>query len=448
MSGDIKLPAPLVATLSLAWTGEPLRGSKIKGFIKSPEIEKYFANCYHCAFDFIFNESFPLHPKHSKSIFDGSKSIFLGTAVFEPNPGLGPCQYDAMYFLFDDEDGISTHLLQIHIRARHARSSVDKIFLEHFCAYANQFISPNENHVEAGSVDDPALNLWSMALRNRRTGRFRGKSERRKYALAHSYFATVSVFGLEKGRFEDRADFKQPFYSLLYMQPNGTDEEKETSTTSKGKGWSSTNFFEAWLQPGGAVLASTGYPEANYNQTSSFSASFFDHLFSGDHRNLENRVALLQDRIFIQNVPAVNPDRNAYDFLPEYPPLRYVAPVAMLYGLLYEEILRDTYERLLALSEPPMRNPFNRFAQFIVDGREIRALTRRMSRIDTLEHLRLPVSRPLGDLIIESKLQHQVAKAIEQLRANKLTLVAQALAILGTILAVVGAIAAIMSLID
>lgn len=442
MKGSTTLPTPLVATLSLAWTGQALDRSKIENFARSPETERYFANCYRCAFDFIFNESFPLHTKQIDGYSETARSGLLGTAVFKPNAALGSCQCDAVSFLFDDEDGIPTQLLQIHLRFRKATQSIDHEFLEAYCQYIENFTSPDEDLVKQGEADDPALALWIMALRNRRTGRFRTTVDRRRYALPHSYFVTASAFGVDKQAFETRETFKQPIYSLLYRHPNGAGDGNETS---KGAGWSSTCFFEAWFEPGAAVVLSTGFPEDRYAGNEALSASFFDALFSG---NGDDAANILQDEAFRNTIPKINADRNAYDLLPEYPPLRYVAPVAVLYGLLYEEVLRDTYERLLALSSAPSFNPFIRFARFIVDGREIRALTRRLARIDTLEHLRLPVSRPLGDLIITSKLQNRVEKAVQQLVANRLALVGQALAIAGTVLAVIGTIAGIMSLID
>lgn len=404
--------------------------SLIKGFTKTPEVEQYFAGCYQSAFEFVFNESFPLHPKNLKEMFDENRSSFLGTAMFEPSTELGLLQYDAAYFLFDSEDGIETHLLQIHIRPKNSREFTDQIFIGKLCAHLNHFLYSDDSRWGRSETADPALKLWLQALSGRRTGFVRTKDEQRHYSQPHSVFITFSAYGMERSAFNNRAKFKRPIYRLLNLQSKGTDEKKELETMEEG--WTSTNFFDAWFQPGCSVVVSTGYPEETYTNNPIFAASFFDNLYSSEAGDTESYAARIRNKEFTNTVPEImtGVTRASYDSLPEYPPLRYVTPVVALYGLLYEEVLRDTYDRLLSLSMHwPLYHPM-RYLNFISSGVEIKKLTRRLSRIDTLEHLRLPISRPLGGKFLESKLHHQVAKAIDQLRANQLTLAARTMSIL------------------
>lgn len=360
--------------------------------------------------------------------------------MFEPSTKLGLLQYDAAYFLFDNEDGVETHLLQIHIRPKNSRKSTDHAFIGKLCAHLNQFFYTNDSRWGRSETADPALTLWFQALGRRRTGYVRNKEKQRKYSLPHSVFVTFSAYGMERSEFQNREKFKRPIYRLLNLQSKGTDEKQELETVKEG--WTSTDFIDAWFQPGCSVVVSTGYPEEDYANNSNLAASFFDNLYMSEAGETENYASLIRSKAFSNTVPKImtGVTRASYDSLPEYPPLRYVTPVVALYGLLYEEVLRDTYERLLALSMHwPFYHPM-RYLNFLFTGLEIKKLTRRLSRIDTLEHLRLPVSRPLGGKILESKLQHQVAKAIDQLRANQLTLAARTISIFAILFGVLIAI--------
>jgi hypothetical protein len=109
---------------------------------------------------------------------------------------------------------------------------------------------------------------------------------------------------------------------------------------------------------------------------------------------------------------------QANDDLPEYPPLRYTPFWVAIYGLMYEEILRDTFDRLVELHGLSEGRVWPSLRRILRRGKETGILTQRLTRFDNLEHLRLPVTRPLAERIMKSKSQDQVARTIVEFRVG------------------------------
>lgn len=420
------IPAGLVATFSLAWTGDALPSGMSLGLIQDVGAQNYFDAYYRCALSFAFNSSFPLFPGGtSNSTYRGAEEHYLGHCFYEPSPEIGNCRLDAMALLLDDADGICTRLLQLHLKPIAATQECSSEFIGAFADYTRRFGWTDFPERKPARENDPALKVWEVALSKCRVGRKRKQPGTRAHALGHSYCLVFSLFDLDKDRFEARDLYVEEIYRLLYSHRAGVNTEIAKEEVGQGKGWSSTSFFESWFQPGAMVVLSCPHSRDDYrSNTDWFHATALDSPPNQRSANVD--------------LDASSDGLRCYNDLPEYPPFRYVAPLVAIFGIFYEEVLRDTYERLIELHRGAGQNLFVNVRGLFGRSREIGYLTRRLARIDTLEHLRLPVSRPLGSKIFESKIQDKVVRAIDQLRAANTDTIGLTLSVVGVVLSFVG----------
>lgn len=408
-AAPVEVPASLVATFNLAWTGDPLPNGASLGLEPDPGAERHFELCMSASERFAFNPSFPLRRMRAEAgRFTPPPTRYLGHAFLPDAAGLGRCRCDVLETLLDREGGIPIRLLQVHLKPVRGEAKIDGEFITSMVKYSHRFLAVAE---EAGNPvrgrdstgNDPALETWKAVVGCLRTGPRRTEKRPRRHSLPLSYLLAYSLHDMPAAEFEQREKYAVPLYSLLYGHAAGVNPVVAKREAGPDQGWSSTAFLESWFQPGAIVMLSTAHPpNRTAEDMAHFAADFLD-----EGPPAAARAGLPREDRY-----------QANDNLPEYPPLRYTPFWVAIYGLMYEEILRDTFDRLVELHGLSEGRVWPSLRRILRRGKETGILTQRLTRFDNLEHLRLPVTRPLAERIMKSKSQDQVARTIVEFRVG------------------------------
>jgi hypothetical protein len=208
---------------------------------------------------------------------------------------------------------------------------------------------------------------------------------------------------------------------LLFAHAEGVSDQQARAYLSSHK-WSSTDFYTTYYQPGALVTVSRAYPPDIY-------ARHHDYFLQRrlDHPAEERAVPR-------ETTPQPEAGVIGYDMLSEYPPLRYLGLLPGLFATIYEESLRQAYDRLLVLQQ---RQPLSwRFWRLFLRERELNRIAVALAIADNFEHLRLPVSRGLVKSLIDAKLQENVAANVRDLKGSNLNALVFVLTIIATVIAI------------
>lgn len=410
------IPAGLLATFSLAWTGGPLQTGAALGLEPDAGAQAWLDTCHRVALDHAFESSFPLHPDAARSTYRKGEARYLGHRFYEPAPEIGQCRLDVMTLLLDDEDGVPTRLLQLHLKPLTAAWHCSDALIGAFAAYARRFTGS----ATPLASDDPALRVWQAALDHRRIGRKRDRKGIREHAPGHGTFMLLSLYDIASDRYETRDLFAHDIQRLLLAEPQGA-AVQAASDAAQGQRFSLSPDVEAWFHPGAMVVLSRAYP--------------------GSYRDDVERLHATA----LNQPPTSRPTKSAAampggyrtaDLLPEYPPLRHLAPLVALHALLRQEVLRDSHERLVTLQDEAARSVFVQLFTLGRRGRELTRLARRLARLDTVAHLKAPAAQTIGAALVPQPLREQVLHSLDHLATSSTTTASTALAAAAGALAV------------
>jgi hypothetical protein len=405
------IPAGLVATFSLAWTGAPLQSGAALGLEPDAGAQAWLDACHRAALDQVFDPSFPLHPAAPQTTYRKGQARYLGHRFFEPAPEIGQCRLDVMTLLLDDEDEVPTRLLQLHLKPIAASWHCSDALIGAFAAYARRFVGDGRIGLTS---DDPALRVWQAALARRRTGRKRDREVARAHAPGQSAFLLVSLYDIAADRYEARDQFSYDLHRLLQADAQGTAAAQALQDGGHGQRFTPSPNFEAWFRPGAMVVLSRAYPASYREDVDRFHATALNQ--PPTSRPTKSSTAMPSGR-------------NAPDLIPEYPPLRHLAPLVAVHALLREEVLRDSHERLVALQGDAGRNVFVQLCTLPRRSRELAALARRLARLDTAAHLKLPAAQTLAQALAPTPLREQVTQSLDRLATSGTTAASTALAV-------------------
>ncbi|WP_119422634.1 hypothetical protein [Desertibaculum subflavum] len=404
------IPAGLVATFSLAWTGAPLQSGSALGLEPDSGAQAWLDTCHRVALDQAFEASFPLHPAAARSTYRKGQARYLGHRFYEPAPEIGQCRLDAMTLLLDDEDGVPTRLLQLHLKPHAASWHCSDALIGAFAAYARRLTT-------AGTMllaDDPAFRLWQAALVRRRTGKQREHDGIREHAPGHSSFMLVSLYDMAPDRFEARDQFAYDIHRLLQADAQGALAVQAMHDPDQGRRFGPSPYCEAWFRPGGMVVLSRAYPESYRDDAERL------------HATALNQPPTSRPT---KGATAMPSGKNGPELLPEYPPLRHLAPLVAIHALLRVELLRDSHERLVGLQSAAGRGLLVQLFTLGGRSRELAQLARRIARLDTAAHLKAPAAQALSDALAPSPLREQVGRSLDTLAATGTTAASTALAL-------------------
>lgn len=226
-----------------------------------------------------------------------------------------------------------------------------------------------------------------------------GVARGRQHALGISRYIYTSLACNDADAIASPSDaLRVNLYRLLYQHAQGVDAAVASAMLPNP--WGSAAFFRLYSQPGGMLSVSTPYPAKAHHQ--------HDAWFNPTPPTLAEAPFPM----------AVAPSSGAtadaypsYDFLPEYPPLRYLAVPVLHYGAAYEETLRAVHESAFSsVLQRPLRMPW----------------TPKPSKCHllaaNLEGIRLPVVRSLLNETLELQLQARTTNAsMEMLRLRDTT---------------------------
>ena len=179
--------------------------------------------------------------------------------------------------------------------------------------------------------------------------------------------------------------------------------------------------------------------ELNWNAVETETLEHFQALLRMDTREqffvIADALAKLENHTLKAGIAQTIFGRTGQDLLPEYPPLRHLAPLVALQALLREELLRDSHERLVELHGDADRNLLAQL--FTLGGRirELARLARRLARLDTAAPFKAPAAQALAEALAPSPLREQVTRSLDNLAASGTTASSTALALTAATLA-------------
>ena len=244
----------------------------------------------------------------------------------------------------------------------------------------------------------------------------------RKMAFDLSRYVYASVCGQE---FDGEwAPYAETLWALLFFQDEGANVDAIRTRLAQAS-WSGGGLSRNFFQAGGMVSLAGPYP---------------GELYAG-HRDW-----FLPQFNLPQAVPTLDVERAdvEYDYLPEFPPLRCVAFPLLEYAGWVEETLRDASSSLLGSSLPPAQRWVDRLVPTLKRFGAWLRLLRRLPRIQNgvyraqnLDVLRLPVTRPFAESLLEDKQLDVTKEACRDLQAGALNLIVLVLTVVGLVIAVV-----------
>lgn len=215
----------------------------------------------------------------------------------------------------------------------------------------------------------------------------------RKHTFPVSRYIYISVCNLPEDGFPRIWQIHpEDIYSLLWLHPRGVSAGISEEYLENHK-WSATKFFWNFYQKAAVVSLSSPYPQPEYEQNPKW---FFQPLRStgGGEWSIPGG-----------QFKGAGDGHERYDFLPEYPPLRYLGLLSLEFAGLIEETERDLHERLIGLSA--LRFPSSLKSVF-----ELPRISDEYHESRGLDSLRLPTSREFAIALIEEKSQEDVRESI------------------------------------
>ena len=218
--------------------------------------------------------------------------------------------------------------------------------------------------------------------------------KQREAAYPLTFYTYISVCNLKEDQIKNWENNSVNIYRLLFCHPyeiNESEAKKYLSEFSFG----TTTFYRNFFQPGGMVSISSPYPEEVYkNHCETFLPAIDE-----------------QGNITIEQISAEEGRGHMdYDVIPEYPPLRYLGLLSLEFTGFIEENLRYMYEELLGLR----KDKYLRLLKYMLFSRYLDDVLS-FYRLLSLEPIKLPVLRNYIEIVIDSKRQATIEKAIENL---------------------------------
>lgn len=241
---------------------------------------------------------------------------------------------------------------------------------------------------------------------------------RHRNTLSFSKTLYFSVFNLPEELYKNKNDFSQQLYALVHTQPENIDRSIAEESLREDS-WASTDFFVNFYQPGGMLSLSKPFNCSIYDDHK----DWFIRRYLCD-ADLGEAVSLSNGPVISLIGPLENPTANLrphlvrYDFLPEYPPLKYLGFLSLEYAMIYEESLRGLFERLLRLSRKRLYRQF--FGLFFGDYHNLIRTQRMFHSIRNLENLKLPHTREFILNLIKNKRSDWMSESIASMNNNVL----------------------------
>ena len=398
----------LFLTVSMVWKGDPLKeGLERLGTVPDPEVAERFRQFDETAHRFTFNDSF----------LKDRSFVYLGRQFINVGGALGRSRFDVTATTYS---ALSTQVLSVHMKPGLETTASD-----------------SQDQLPADLVRDLALFVSTSLFRQSSAVQFsftalhaalEAVSEAapaRAYAVPYSTFTCISLCDLSGAEYDQRLDrMATDIYSLLFAHADGVSTEAARAYLEENQ-WSSANFFTCFYQPGAVISVSRPYPADVYaSNRSFFLQSDLDAEPIGTTTFTDHGGA----------APSPVGRAICYDMLPEYPPLRYLALLPGIFATIFEENLRDAYERLLMLQQRPAITW--RFWRIVGRERELNRIGVALAVANNFEHLRLPASRILVRRLIDAKLQDNVIERVRDLKDSNLNALVFMLTIVATLIAV------------
>lgn len=398
----------LFFTVSIVWKGAPLdEPSERLGLVPDPEAARRFRRFDEAAHRFTFNDSFL---RERAFAYLGRQFVDIGGALGRSRLDVTATTYGAA----------STQVLSVHVKpaldalADGARADLPADLVHDLALFVSTSLF---GQTSATRFADTALHAALAAVAE--------TAPARAYALPYSTHTCVSLCGLSDARYAGRLDrMATDIYSLLFAHADGVAPEMARAYLEQNQ-WSSTNFFTTYYQPGALIAVSRPYPPELY-------AARRTHFLQSD---LDADPACAAASVG-DGAAAPSPTGRAigYDMLPEYPPLRYVALLPGVFATVFEENLRDAYDRLLTLQQ---RSAITwRFWRIVGRERELNRIGVALAVADNFEHLRLPITRSLVRQLIDAKLQDNVVSNVRDLKGSNLNALVFMLTVIATVIAI------------
>jgi hypothetical protein len=384
-------------TTTIAWRGKSVETSTIaERLTPDPTAAELFENSYKVAEDTVFNE-----------FYRGGTGVQHIGAEIRDLPNIGRCRIDVVQRCYP----IGVNIMSIHFKplSQFAAGGVTGALIQAIAWFFNVFLYGNH-------AIDP---LWRFGF-TRARDKAEAMATKRHHTETFTRFAYVSLCNLHPDLYANhRKLLARQIYSLLFSHAKGVSTDVARQHLNQNK-WSTTDFFTNYFQPGGIVSVSKAYPNPEYRDHSDYFLASGLNVLPSDKKRLPQSM------------------RRSYDRLPEYPPVRYLALMTGVFGAAYEEVLRDSYEKLVDLRKVRVWN----LLRFLRMPNQLNRISVDWALVDSFEHLNLPVTRGPVKAMLEAKHQHNIAASINTLNGANLnnlvlllTLVASMLGLAQVVLA-------------
>ena len=259
----------------------------------------------------------------------------------------------------------------------------------------------------------------------------------KKYVKAHEETVPItrylyfSVANIPDNLYEDPDILAMPAFAMLHTHLGNIDATVAKNALSSAS-WKSTDFFVNHYHPGALMSLARPFSRTIYEAHNEW---FLRKLVTRSELQQENHsasvIGLIQDP-----TEGIDPNMVRYQFIPEYPPLKYLGFLSLEYSAIYEETMRAHFEQLISTSG---RGAVGRAAGlFSGDYLSVSRNMHRFHRVRNFENLRLPVVRDFVTDLIDSKRQGFMVEAISSMSANIMTGMQFVIAFVGFWLAVLG----------
>ena len=241
--------------------------------------------------------------------------------------------------------------------------------------------------------------LWLITLKN---SLHTNKQRKFTFNISTYHYSSICINKVNNFVWEKYALI---IWKLLYLHIDGVDTQEITNKLEK-RMWSSTAFFRNFMQPGSIVSISIPFPKDIYNS------------------NLKWFVPEKSEEFTDNELP------KKYDYLPEYPPLRYLGLLTLEFSGFNEEILRYSYEKLLHIQNQ------NILFRILNSIRYLDKIDNLNYKVFSLEYIRPPIIRDFVTKCIDNKMQKMVQSNLTHLKASILNYIILSFTIIAIVLSI------------
>lgn len=206
----------------------------------------------------------------------------------------------------------------------------------------------------------------------------------------------ISLCAQKKEVVEDWGSQAERIYRLLWMHSGGT-SDKLALEFLKGRTWTSAAFYRNFHQPGATLSISYPYPDIYEDYPSYF---------------LPTLERINKPVVGPMGTEVDQPVMPGYDYLPEYPPLRYLGLPLLDHVGSIEEVMRDVQDELQKVYDASW---WWRGIRAAVEGSRVRAAYHRLANLDALK---LPVTREYVGILLEEKMLTPADRTVQRMQES------------------------------